>query len=172
MAYICNCPSCINHVFTFSLGVTSRCCQYITSLSHYSQSTPSGQALAPFCAYLFYKCALSPFINRLTQSLKPAALNSPPKYSNFPSNYKQSLAMSTRSCSVTLTITMFKIQGASNLIAPSHASFPSHAPSILPCLVTCTLWGGKPFSFRSVASNFIAHFEAHCCIQISAKTLS
>jgi hypothetical protein len=93
-------------------------------------------------------------------------------YSNFPSNCKRSLAMSTRSYSVTLTTAMFKIQGASDLIAPSHASFPSHAPSILPCLVTCTLWPGKPFSFRSVASNSIARFKAHYCTRLLAKTLT
>ncbi len=121
------------------LVLVSRCCQYMTSLSHCSQSTPSGQALAPFYAYLLFKHAFSPFINRLTQSLKPTTLNSPPRYSNFPSNCKRSLAMSTWSYSVTLTTAMFKTQGASDLIAPSHASFPSHAPSILPCLVTCTL---------------------------------
>jgi hypothetical protein len=72
--------------------------------------------------------------------------------------------MSIGSYFITITTAMFKVRGASDLIGPSHASFPSHAPSILPCLVTCTLWGGKPFSLHSVASDSIARFEARCCI--------
>ncbi len=79
--------------------------------------------------------------------------------------------MSTRFCSPILTIGIFRIRGARPCIALSHSFLPSHYPSILPCFVTSTLWGGNPFLFHSSASNSMVFFATRCCVLMSAFDL-